>query len=691
MMNTLPANPAEPGAPAAEADTGSPSCKLVHSSAEAHAAPTRHSADAVRALNATQRLKLARRRLDDGQLSPELVGAVLARSWQRSLQAGLTPHGRPPGGPHASAAQLRRALEQQHELLAHARPVMEFLHEQTRDTHSLVILAGPDGMLLHTLGDPAFGSRAERVALRAGATWHERWRGTNAIGTALAEGAASQVHAGEHFLERNGFLTCSATPLRDPAGRLLGVLDVSGDHRSGHRHAMGLVRSAARMIEHRLFETRHAATLRLRLHAQAEGVGTPTEALLALAEDGWLLGANEAALLMFGLQWGDVGARPVDQVLEASVATLRSAALRSLAAPQPVRCVDGRMLWMRVEARGLSVATAHGGASPAPAPRPSPVARDAAPDAADAPDGTDAPDDALSRLESGDPALAAVLHKARRMLDKPVTLLLHGEPGCGRSTLARAAHASSARAGAPFVRVHAGAAPAAQVEAEWFGDDGRGGRVAEAAGGTLFVEHLDELPAAVQARLLRLLPHTATPGRALVLMGSSRQPLRDAVRDGRFREDLYYRLNGLALALPPLRERQDLPALIERLLAEAASGRALRLSDDLAARFARYQWPGNLRQLANALRTAVALLEPHQGQLDWMHLPDDLADDLRALDAPAADTPGPAIDGAPGDLRQLSRWAVERAVAHAQGNLSLAARQLGISRNTLYRRLREAG
>jgi transcriptional regulator of acetoin/glycerol metabolism len=236
---------------------------------------------ALTPLQSPAAVREARRQLNTcGAVSPELIGPTLARSWQRSTEAGLSPQGRPPGAPHASAPQLARALEQQRELVAHARPVMEFLHEQTRDTDSMVILANPEGMLLHALGDAEFLQRAERVALRPGATWHERWRGTNAIGTALAEDQPLVVHGAEHFLERNGFPTCAAAPIHDPSGRLLGALDLSGDHRGFHRHTLGLVRSAVRMIEHRLFDTRHAAGLRLRLHSHPEGLATDRKSVV---------------------------------------------------------------------------------------------------------------------------------------------------------------------------------------------------------------------------------------------------------------------------------------------------------------------------------------------------------------------------------------------------------------------------
>jgi DNA-binding IclR family transcriptional regulator len=220
----------------------------------------------------------------------------------RSSRAGLPPQGRGTAVPHASASQLARALEEQQELVAHAGPVMEYLYEQTRDSGSMVILADARGMLLHALGDLSFVDRAERVALRPGANWHEHVRGTNAIGTALVDRSATVIHGAEHYLDRNGFLTCAAAPILAPDGELVGALDISGDHRSGHPHTLGLVRAGARLIEQRLFDARHHSSLRLRFHRRAEGIGTLTEGLLALSLDGWVMGANGTALEWLGLR-----------------------------------------------------------------------------------------------------------------------------------------------------------------------------------------------------------------------------------------------------------------------------------------------------------------------------------------------------------------------------------------------------
>ena len=205
------------------------------------------------------------------------------------------------------------------------------------------------------------------------------------------------------------------------------------------------------------------------------------------------------------------------------------------------------------------------------------------------------------------------------------------------------------------------------------------------------------MPLALQARLLRVLQdRQVVPlggGKAVAvdfqLVCATHRQLEHEIAAGRFREDLYYRLNGLTLQLPPLRERSDFAALVQRLLHEARPGAAPWLADGLAQAMARYRWPGNLRQLHNALRTACAMLDDGELQIDWPHLPDDLAEALREAPRPRAGV-GHGTGGSAGeaDLRAQAQRTVHDTVQACDGNLSEAARRLGISRNTLYRKLR---
>jgi transcriptional regulator of acetoin/glycerol metabolism len=628
-----------------------------------------------------ERLREARRQLlDHGAPSDGLLTPVLQASWDRSRRFGLEPQGRPPGAPHASAAQLARALEHRRTLVSHAAPVMAFLSEQIRDSGSIVALADPQGMLLHTLGDADFADRAARVALRPGAIWSEQWRGTNAIGTALADGTAVVVHGAEHYLERNGFLTCTAAPIADPSGQFLGVLDISGDRRGYHRHTLGLVRSGARMIEHQLVLARHGGGLLLRLHPQIEGLGTVTEGLLALSEDGWITGANSAALELLGLARDAIGTLGIDRVLCIDLRTLLAGNGAGARAPLSLRRPDASLVWARLELGRTTRTALTVGAT-----------------AIDAPS---RPTDALAGLDTGDTAMQAAIARARRVADKPIALLLHGESGVGKEVFARALHRSSRRRAQPFVAVNCAALPDTLIEAELFGyrpgaftgaaRDGAPGRIREAHGGTLFLDEIGDMPLAMQARLLRVLQE-----RQVVPLGGGKpvdvdfqlvcathRRLRAEVDAGRFREDLFYRINGLTLTVPPLRERSDLVALVASMLRDLEPGRPITLAGAVATAFARYRWPGNLRQLSNALRTACAMLDAHETRIDWQHLPDDLSEELTH----DTRTPTRGEDGS--DLRRQAERCIEQVLATSGGNMSEAARRLGISRNTLYRRLR---
>ena len=636
-----------------------------------------------------ERVRAARRLwLEQGAVPGALLPPLLAERWQRSQAHGLLPDARTPGAPHASAAALARALDHRRTLVSHARPVMAFLNEQIRDSDSIVVLADPQGMLLHSLGDLAFADRAARVALRPGAIWSEQWRGTNAIGTALAEDRAVVVHGAEHYLERNGFLTCAAAPIADADGQLLGVLDISGDRRGYHRHTLGLVRSGARMIEHQLFEARHAGGLSLRLHAQVEGLGTVTEGRIALSEDGWIIAATTAALELLGLHRTAIGACTLERVLGIELATLMGRTGAASRAPQPLRRPDGQTLWVRLDP-GRTVAMP-GGARPSPGgAAPLPAAR---PRAADA----------LSELDTGDAALQVAIGRARRVLDKPIALLLQGESGVGKEVFARAVHRSGPRREQAFVAVNCAALPETLIEAELFGyragaftgasREGAPGRIREAHGGTLFLDEIGDMPLALQARLLRVLQERqVTPlggGKAIdvdfQLVCASHRNLLGEVEAGRFRQDLYYRVNGLALTLPALRDRSDQPALVAALLHTLEPQRRLALAPEVAAAFAAYRWPGNLRQLSNVLRTACALLDPHETLIERCHLPDELA---AAFDGPPAARP---VHDKSSDLRAQAQRCIEEVVRECNGNLSQAARLLGIGRNTLYRRLAAA-
>ena len=624
-------------------------------------------------------LRQARQRLLEGIDTPvAAINERVTRSWRRSMAAGLAPFhpSAPDNLPHP---ELRRVLALPRDLLGHSQPVMEYLFEQVRHSHSMVVLANRHGVLMHTLGDADFLGKAERVALLAGASWHEEQRGTNAIGTALAESCGIEIHGPEHYMARNDFLTCAAAPILSATGELLGILDISGDQRSHHPHTLGLVNTAARMIENRLLASHSPHLVRLHLHRQPEGIGTLAEGIVALSEDGWIMGANRQGLELLGLATSDIGATPITRVLDTRLDALLARSQQRPHEPVALHRRSGEPLFAQVQAP-LRQKTL---------PSPAPAAA------------TPAPADALQQLDTGDAAWRLAADKARRVVGKSIPLLLCGESGVGKELFAQAVHDSSPRRHRPLVAINCAAIPEHLIEAELFGyspgaftgarKEGSPGRIREADGGTLFLDEIGDMPLLMQTRLLRVLQERqVTPlgsGQPVkvdfALICATHQPLREAAEDGRFRSDLYYRINGLTLTLPPLRARSDFDALTTRLLHTLGAAPGVRLAPEVQARLAAYPWPGNLRQYASALRTALALLDAGELVVDWQHLPDDLMDAVRHSPA----VPAPAAVAGEKKLADISRAAIQQAVQDSRGNLSAAARQLGISRQTLYRKL----
>ncbi len=632
--------------------------------------------------------------LEHGDVCAEGIDACVARSWRRSLAAGLLPAGRLLDTAHANGAGLRESLAVNQELLAHSQPVMEALFQQVRDSQSMVILADKHGMLMQTLGHTDFLGKAERVALSCGASWHEQHRGTNAIGTALTEARGVEIHGAEHFLERNDFLTCTAVPIRSAQAQLLGVLDISGDHRSGHPHTLGLVSMAACMIENRLITATCQRQLRLHMHPRLEGLGTVAEGIVVLSTDGWVLGSNCAGLALLGLGAPDLGAARLKNLLDVNLEDLLSRHKRRPGQPSQVRRCDGSTLFVLLQ-QDLATLPARSVGQPAAVLEPPQLT---------------AAKDALAQLDTGDVRWRAAADKARRVLGKPIPLLIQGESGVGKELFARAAHDSGPRRNQPFVAINCAAVPENLIEAELFGyspgaftgarRDGSPGRLREAQGGTLFLDEVGDMPLSLQARMLRVLQERMVSplgGGAAVavdfaLICATHCKLREATEQGRFRSDLFYRINGLTLILPPLRERTDFAVLTQRLLADLNPGRSVGLAPELLHRLGQHVWPGNLRQYANALRTASAMLEPHELCIDWVHLSDDLLEDLKAPPESRQAQNGNSLRVVSGhapvqNLAQISQSAMRQALENSGGNMSQAARHLGISRQTLYRKL----
>ncbi|HEX5685407.1 MAG TPA: sigma-54-dependent Fis family transcriptional regulator [Ideonella sp.] len=653
---------------------------------------------------------------------------TILQSHERCAALGLSRIDRPD---HTSVirSDLAVARERNLRLHLHAAPVMELLLEQTMATQSMVLLTDAQGTVLHSVGHDAFLQRASKVALAPGANWSESSKGTNAIGTALVDELPTVVHAGEHYMHANGFLTCSAAPIFDPRGNMLGVLDVSGDHHSYHLHTMGLVKMSARMIENHWLSDDFRHALRIHFHSRPEFIGTLMEGIVAVGRDGKLLGANRSALDQLRLSGAALRMNSLTTLFSVTVGAVIDHFRSPMAPPMAMVLPNGQPLHMRAvfnwptwHALGSVTIDAHHDdgfdAATATAPAPAGGFFAAAAGTRPATPGASPGLSGLRYLQTGDAQMETVITKVKRVLNRDISLLVMGETGTGKELLARAFHQDSDRARYPFVAVNCASIPESLIEAELFGYEegaftgarrkGATGKILQANGGTLFLDEIGDMPLMLQARLLRVLQERqVTPLGSdksvpvdVAVVSATHRALRDMISAHTFREDLYYRLNGLVVRLPALRERSDLMTIVRKILRAETNGRPLDLDDEVIRLLKAYHWPGNIRQLTNVLRTA-AVMAGSEMVITRAHLSDDFLEDAqRELQAPAepqvqataASPRQPAPAGPDGPtLEELELRTIQRAVDEAGGNISVASRRLGISRNTIYRKLRWAG
>ncbi|WP_229502209.1 sigma-54-dependent Fis family transcriptional regulator [Massilia cellulosiltytica] len=634
-----------------------------------------------------------------GLLAPgDDMATMIAISHRRSEQFGLSPDSRPDFTP-ASGTDLSYLVEQNRLLYSHAVPAMETLYQQIANTHNMVLLTDAQGVIVHSLGDADFLEKANRVALTAGVAWSEESKGTNAIGTAITERVPTTIHADQHFLSANHFLTCSAAPITDHRGNVVGVLDVSGDRRSFHKHTMALVRMSALMIENQLFAATFENAITLHFHTRPEFIGTLMEGIASFSPGGRFLAANRNGLFQLGLSYPALQAHTFSSLFGLPVSALydhyRTAApgLLDLCMHNGVR-VRGRAE-LRLT-NGVHVLTGAFDDATQMAPIAQPPAKASARRLS-----------GLRYLNTGDPQLEQVIDKVNRVLGRDVPIMIMGETGTGKELLAQAIHNDSPRAQGPFVAVNCASIPETLIESELFGYEdgaftgarkkGAVGKILQANGGTLFLDEIGDMPYPLQARLLRVLQERmVTPlgsGKSIPVnvevICATNHNLRRRIAEGLFREDLYYRLNGLVVKLPPLRERTDLETVVRKILsAETETGGTHTISDGVLRLFKRHKWPGNFRQLTNLLRTAM-IMAGDEEEIGLRHMPDDFLDDIAETPeaAPASAPAAQQMIASGANLEEMELAAILKSLEANGGNVSATARALGVSRNTIYRKL----
>jgi transcriptional regulator of acetoin/glycerol metabolism len=682
---------------------------------------------------------------------------VVLQSWNRCLQQYQLHPDQPRQPAFLDRLALEERLARHADIIECARYEMTTLYQQLADAESAVVLTDTEGVIVHMVSSPEFAGEMAPLGLRVGGVWGENVAGTNGMGTCLAAGGPVSIRREDHFFSQFTQLTCSAVPVYNPAGEVAGALDVTSRSSMLQQHLLVLLGMTARMVENRLIDRLFSDAHPLHFHSRPEFVYTLHEGKLAVGGDGRILAANRSALFQLGLQSAaEIRQRHIEDFFQSSLEDMLQRSLSSSYHPVVTYRANAALRFFAVARQPASDAAAvtrPGLARP-------PAARAVAASPAQPARAAGAPAILRGALPPGhtfkDPRLLHHLETAGRVIGRDTPVLLCGETGCGKEVFAKAVHAASPHAQGAFVAVNCASLPETLIESELFGyragaftgaqRSGRRGKVLQADGGTLFLDEIADMPLDLQARLLRVLDERmVTPLGTeethpvdFQLISASHQQLPELVEQGRFREDLYYRLAGIELALPPLRERSDKRDVIRAMLAHESRGQG-SLSTEAEQMLMDYPWPGNLRQLRHVLRSAVALadgrpvLREHLPALCTPRAAAARGEALAAMTAaagpyglagasasplvtalpspagtaypslpaqapataplvPLAATQAPADPAAEPAVKLNPIQANERAVLiqlleHHRWNVSNVAKALEISRNTLYRKL----
>ena len=585
-------------------------------------------------------------------------------------------------------------------LIQFASAEIDWLYDHIAMSGCALLLTDAGGIVLYEKADPTVLDSFRAAGLRLGADWSELRQGTNGMGTCIAENRPIIVHRDEHFRASHIGMSCTAAPIHDPDGSLVAVLDASTMNPQGTResqlHVMALVHLSAKLIEKCLFLRHFQRSSVLRFHARPEFVNLQHDGALALASDATVIAADEMALRLLGVtQRRELIGRRVDDIFDMRAEEILDPVAPSAAGLWPVRdALLGRRYFASLSNESTDVGLSK---YRIPTPRGPDILQLTPPHGAK---------EALTLedLAGEDQQMLRIVRSARRVAASPVSVMIQGATGTGKELFARALHTASGRS--PFVALNCAAIPESLIESELFGyksgaftgarREGMKGTILQASGGTLFLDEIGDMPLALQTRLLRVLEeHEVVPLGGdkpmkvdLRVVCASHQNLRSMIARGQFREDLYYRLNGITLELPRLFERTDKEALIRRLLsAETSDGRPVAIEMDAFQRLLDYDWPGNIRELRNVIRTALAICDGGVVRLR------DLPSEVRSL-APS----GPAAAEADSDsaysgralspIEAAERQALVKAIRDTDGNMARAATLLQVSRSTLYRRCR---
>ncbi len=623
--------------------------------------------------------------LDVHKLRPEV-----AHSWQRCRNFKVDPYG--DGCQDIKGLELKEKIHESQHLIKIARPFIHNLYGFIKGSGFQVVLADREGVILEAIGDPEIIKRTKQIQLCPGGNWSEPEKGTNAIGTAIFEKKPIQIFAREHFCQANHFLTCSAAPIFDPEGQMVGILDIAGDYKSFNPHTLSLVVAAVSTIENQLRLHKTTSKLYVAYKFSSTLLETMSDGIISVDTNGIVTQLNSYAAKILGLDSRISIGKPVASVVKkpASILQVLSTGVeykdhelyieetgkKVTQSVSPLRDDTGRtigVLAILKECREKLAGRRSGSLS-----------------------AKYVFDDIIGESDS----VLVAKKWARIAAGSPSTVLLTGESGTGKELFAQAIHNGSIRKDRPFIAINCAALPDTLIESELFGYEegsftgskkgGQAGKFELANGGTIFLDEIGDIPLYTQVKLLRVIQEKkisriGSSGEISVdirIIAATHKDLKEEVQKGNFRKDLFYRLNVITINIASLRDRMDdIPNLAKHFVSKLSlklGRKNISIADDFLQKLKAYNWPGNIRELENAIERALNMLSD-DGTLTTNLLHFDNPSPVRIEERTTEVK----------SLKDIEKDAIIQALNLYKGNILKVSAKLGVGRNTLYRKIKE--
>lgn len=651
---------------------------------------------------------------------------IIEESHARSRAAGIDPNQTSaPEKYKISPEMLRQRIKDSQPFYDLVTTQMSTLYRILQGSGFCMAVADADGYVLHTLGDAHLLAHYKKGNCMPGYLWTEEAVGTCGIGLVLIEGIPIQISGKEMFCKRAHQITNSATPVHDNNGKLLGVIALSGLASAVHIHTLGMVILTAKAIRSQIGEIEKAREIAIRNTYMTALMESDQRGIITLNGDGDIVQINKKATALLGLDQSNASSASLHSQDSQESLNISALTRTRMNWKQTLHSKQGfterEVTFIRGDSRFQLVCTL---------------------DPITMPDGESAggmllvvEHDRILQLANemaGSQARftfnsiigsSSSLEEAKKVANAAArgdaAVLLHGETGTGKELFAQAIHNASPRHNKPFVVINCGAIPNELLESELFGyvegaftgarKGGRPGKFELADGGTLFLDEIGDMPLDMQVKILRALQSgevnrvgdMQTIKVDLRIIAATNVDLDTAIKRGTFREDLFYRISTLNITIPPLRDRgNDVLTLAEAFLHRIRPrlGKPdLEYSSSALQAFSQATWPGNIRQLENAVERAVNICEQR------VIMPDDLGldyTDTRTAQNIASGSDHSNHANVPAEvanldtnseamLGEMEQALIARLMDENDSNISKVARSLGVSRPTLYRKLKK--